>query len=99
MPVVLTIGHSNHSLERFLALLQGAGVEMVADVRTTPASRRFPHFNKEALATALHAAGLSYLWLGRELGGRPADPTLFTDGTADFERMAKVVQIAGAKAD
>ncbi len=89
MPVVLTIGHSNHSLEHFLALLQGAGVEMVVDVRSTPASRRFPHFNKQALATALHAAGMSYLWLGRELGGRPADPGLFTQGAADFERMAK----------
>jgi uncharacterized protein (DUF488 family) len=89
MPAVLTIGHSNHSLEHFLELLQGAGVEMVADVRSTPASRRQPQFNKAPLAQALHAAGLSYLWLGRELGGRPADPALFTDGIADFERMAE----------
>lgn len=89
MPVVLTIGHSNHALERFLSLLQGAGVEMVADIRSMPASRRQPQFNKDPLAQALHGAGLSYLWLGRELGGRPGDPTLFTDGIADFERMAE----------
>jgi uncharacterized protein (DUF488 family) len=89
MPAVLTIGHSNHPLEHFLGLLQAAGVEMVADVRSTPASRRQPQFNKAPLAQALHSAGLSYLWLGRELGGRPADPALFTDGIADFERMAQ----------
>lgn len=89
MPAVYTIGHSNHSLDHFLALLQGAGVEMVADIRSTPASRRQPQYNKAQLAQALHAAGLSYLWLGRELGGRPSDPTLFTDGIADFERMAE----------
>jgi uncharacterized protein (DUF488 family) len=89
MSVVFTIGHSNHSLERFLALLAGAGVEMVADVRSQPASRHFPHFGKAALAKALQDAGISYLFLGRELGGRPTDASLFTDGIADFERMAE----------
>ncbi len=83
MPVIFTIGHSNHAPERFLGLLAGAGVEMVADVRSTPASRRLPQFNRHTLETSLHAAGLSYLWLGRELGGRPADPALYTDGAAD----------------
>jgi len=88
MSVVFTIGHSDHSLERFLALLAAAGVEMVADVRTAPVSRHVPHFSKAPLAGALHRAGISYLFLGRELGGRPNDPALFTDGIADFERMA-----------
>jgi uncharacterized protein (DUF488 family) len=96
MSAVFTIGHSNHSLEHFLGLLQGAGVEMVADVRSTPASRRQPQFNKAPLAQALHAAGLSYLWLGRELGGRPADPALYTDGIADFEHMAQTASFRGA---
>jgi len=89
MSAVFTIGHSNHSLERFLALLAGAGVEMVADVRSQPASRHFPHFGKAALTQALHERGLSYVFLGRELGGRPTDASLFTDGVADFERMAE----------
>jgi uncharacterized protein (DUF488 family) len=89
MSAVFTIGHSNHSLERFLELLARAGVEMVADVRSAPASRHAPHFNKAAIAGALHRAGISYLYLGRELGGRPSDPALFADGIADFERMAE----------
>lgn len=89
MSAVFTIGHSNHTLDRFLQLLARTGVEMVADVRSAPASRHAPQFNKATLAGALHRVGISYLFLGRELGGRPSDPTLFTDGAADFERMAE----------
>lgn len=87
--MILTIGHSGHSLDGLLTLLAGAGVEMIADVRTTPYSRRQPQFNKPELAHALAGAGIAYLFLGRELGGRPADPALYTDGIADYERMAE----------
>ncbi|MBU6299099.1 MAG: DUF488 domain-containing protein, partial [Alphaproteobacteria bacterium] len=86
---LFTIGHSTHSVERFLALLAGAGVQAVIDVRTVPQSRRFPHFNEAALTESLRAAGLSYVFLGKELGGRPADLALYTDGIADFEKMAR----------
>lgn len=89
MPAVFSIGHSNHSLDDFLALIAGAGVEMIADIRTTPYSRRQPQFDKPALARRLAEAGIAYLFLGRELGGRPSDPVLYTDGAADFERMAE----------
>jgi len=89
MSAVFTIGHSNHSLARFLELLAGAGIEMVADVRSAPVSRHAPQFNKAALSKSLHGAAISYAFLGRELGGRPADPALYTDGIADFERMAR----------
>ncbi|MDE1987417.1 MAG: DUF488 domain-containing protein [Alphaproteobacteria bacterium] len=86
---LFTIGHSTHSFEWFLALLSGAGIEAVADVRTAPVSRFCPQFNKARLDEALRAAGLSYAFLGKELGGRPDDPALYTNGIADFERMAK----------
>lgn len=89
MPVVLTIGHSNHTLERFLDLLESAGVEMLVDVRSSPYSRRHPQFNGPALSRALALTGITYLWLGRELGGRPDDPALMCDGVADYERMAE----------
>lgn len=89
MPAVLSIGHSNHSLGTFLELLAGAGVEMIADIRSTPFSRRHPQFDKPALARALAEQGIAYLYLGRELGGRPSDPALFREGIADFERMAE----------
>jgi uncharacterized protein (DUF488 family) len=66
-----TVGHSNHAIEHFLALLRRHGVETVADVRSRPYSRFVPHFGKERLARLLEGAGLGYLLLGRELGGKP----------------------------
>ena len=69
-PCVFTLGHSTRSLEELLALLREAGVQVLADVRRFPASRRNPQFAREALASALAAAGLRYEWLGETLGGR-----------------------------
>jgi len=86
--VILTIGHSNHSVEGFTALLRGAGATAVADVRSSPFSRHCPHFDRERLRVCLQAVGVEYAFLGKSLGGRPADPSLFTDGVADYERMA-----------
>ncbi len=59
-----TVGHSNHAIEHFLALLRRHGVETVADVRSRPYSRFVPHFGKERLARVLEDAGLGYLFLG-----------------------------------
>lgn len=66
MGEILTVGHSTHSWEEFVALLDGAGAELVADVRTHPGSRRLPHFNREAMTAAL---GDRYVHVP-ELGGR-----------------------------
>lgn len=66
---VLTIGHSTHSLERFVELLREHGVTLVADVRLAPGSRRMPHFGRAPLAEGLAAAGIGYEYL-KELGGR-----------------------------
>jgi uncharacterized protein (DUF488 family) len=67
---ILTVGHSNHELEDFLVLLRGAAVELLADVRRHPGSRRLPHFERSALAGAIAEAGIGYVWLGESLGGR-----------------------------
>lgn len=88
MTKVLTIGHSNHSIGRFLDLLTGAGITAIADVRTTPRSRWTPHFDAAPLKTALAAHGIAYAPLGKELGGRPSSPELYCDGHADYEAMA-----------
>ena len=86
--MVLTIGHSNHSRADFVALLQGAGVTAVADVRSSPYSRRYPHLGRERPIEALRECGIGYLYVGKELGGRPNDAALFRDGVADYEKMA-----------
>ena len=86
---IFTIGHSNHSLEDFLALLSGYGVTGVADVRSAPYSRFNPQFNRDALAAALKVRGVDYLYLGRELGGRPDDPACYDGGRIRYERVAR----------
>ena len=66
---VLTVGHSTHTIERFLELLGQHSVEAVADVRLAPGSRRMPWFGGRPLADALARAGIRYEHL-KELGGR-----------------------------
>ena len=88
-PLVLTIGHSNHSTERFLALLLERGVDEVVDVRSSPFSRFTPQFNHDALGDALHEAGIDYVFLGGELGGRPMDASCYdSDGRVMYDRLA-----------
>jgi uncharacterized protein (DUF488 family) len=86
---LFSIGHSNHPLDRFLALLEGAGVTAIADVRSTPFSRRYPWFSQKALPEPLAQAGVAYVHLGAALGGRPGDPALLRDGVADYEAIAR----------
>jgi len=93
-PIVFTIGHSTHSYEHFLSLLRTAGITAIADVRTTPFSRHFPHFNEAALRTELKLDGVSYAFLGKELGGRPSGRNFYCDGVADYEKMAKTEAFA-----
>ena len=91
-PVIHSIGHSDHELEAFIELLHRYGVTTVADVRSQPYSRWVPQFNRETLARALEAAGLTYAFVGDTLGGRPSDPSLYDSEEAaarpDYERVA-----------
>ena len=57
---VLTIGHSTRSLEVFIDLLKGHGVQMLVDVRTIPRSRHNPQFGHDRLAPALHNHRIHY---------------------------------------
>ena len=106
---VWTVGHSTHPLERFLELLRGERIEIVADVRHYPGSRRHPQFGKEALRRALAEAGLRYEHM-EALGGRrtvrPDSPNTawrhpafrgYADymQTADFEaNLASLIELA-----
>ena len=86
--MIWTIGHSNHSARRFIDLLQGAGIGCVADVRSTPFSRRNPQFSQKALAASLKDAGIEYWFLGDGLGVRPKDPDCWEDGKVSYARIA-----------
>uniref|UniRef100_A0A7C2WT04 DUF488 domain-containing protein n=1 Tax=Thermorudis sp. TaxID=1969470 RepID=A0A7C2WT04_9BACT len=86
---VFTIGHSAHTIDEFIGLLRRHGVDAVADVRSMPYSRVAPQFNREALARRLRAEGIRYVFLGEELGGRPADPSCYENGQVRYERLAQ----------
>lgn len=87
---IWSIGHSNHEMGFFLHLLRQAEMEVVADVRSQPFSRFSPHFSRRELRPTLLQAGLTYVFLGRELGGRPPEPELYDDdGHVLYGEMAK----------
>lgn len=86
---LLTIGHSNHGLPRFLSLLSAHGVTAVADVRSRPYSRRFPWFNRNRLSSSLPSSGVVYVFLGDLLGGRPEDPSCYLDGKVQYSLVAR----------
>jgi uncharacterized protein (DUF488 family) len=86
---VLSIGHSNQGLDSFLHLLAANRIEVVVDVRSSPQSRFASQFNAPTLRDALRAQGMRYLEMGRELGGRPEDPTYYdSEGHVRYDRLA-----------
>ena len=89
-PAVFTIGHSNHEEPEFLKLLTQHAIEVLADVRSSPYSRYSPQFNRESLQQALAEVNVRYLFLGGELGGRPADPEYYdSEGHVLYWRVAE----------
>ena len=84
---IFTIGHSNHSLETFVALLQQHGVTTLADVRSAPFSRFSPQFNKADLEREIKTHGIKYVFLGRELGARPEDQSCYKNGQVQYEQL------------
>ncbi len=87
-----TIGHSNHSSERFALLLDEHDVTVVLDVRSVPYSRRFSQFNREPLRDMLVQEGFAYEFLGHTLGARGwGEEFMFTAGAnsakVDFSKI------------
>ena len=109
---VHTIGHSTRTHEAFVALLKEHTVEILVDVRRWPTSKRYPHFQREALAASLNHEQVGYTWRG-DLGGfrKPAadsQNTAWKVGafrayadfmlTPEFERiMGEMAQLAASK--
>jgi uncharacterized protein (DUF488 family) len=89
-PVIWTVGHSNHSLERLAELLRMHSIDCVVDVRSYPYSRVASQFNRERLADELPRRGVRYAFLGEQLGGRPSRAGDYDDdGHARYDRMAR----------
>ena len=87
---ILTIGHSNHPIEGFIALLRKHNVEVLADTRSKPFSARYPQFSKQVVSQLLGEAGIQYYFLGDKIGGRSSDPKLYDpEGNPNYDEMAQ----------
>ena len=86
---IYTIGHSTHTLERFLELVAEHRIEALADVRSSPFSGRLPHFNRDHLCASALARNVEYVYLGEQLGGRARDEAAYDgDGRVNYSRVA-----------
>ena len=95
MNPLFTIGHSNLEIELLLSVLARHRVGELCDVRSRPASFRFPQFNREPLESALISAGVRYEFFGESLGGRPPDPRVYReDGLVDYAARRRAPDFA-----
>lgn len=87
---VFTVGHSNHPLETFLALIERHAIDLVVDVRSSPYSGYASEFNRETVAAHLASRRVEYLFLGDALGGRPEGEAFYDeDGYVLYDRLSQ----------
>ena len=87
---VFSIGHSNQTLEDFLTLLERHKIEVLVDIRSYPYSKFTTQFNSPELKTAVTRSGLKYLFMGKELGGRPDDLAFYDEtGRVKYFQVAR----------
>lgn len=84
---VFTVGHSTHPSEYFVGLLRTHGVTAICDVRSVPYSRFSPQFDRETLKSTLSSHGVSYVFLGKELGARSDNPNCYIDGKVQYNYL------------
>lgn len=88
--IIFTIGHSNHELKKYIDFLKARKIDVLVDVRSNPFSRFAPQFNKKRIEKAVKADGMKYLFLGKELGGRPQGSEFYdADGFVLYDRLAE----------
>jgi uncharacterized protein (DUF488 family) len=89
-PVIYTIGHSTHTIDYFLELLEKFSIQCLIDVRSVAASAYNPQFNKEPFSNFLKAKGVLYSHFAKEFGARHKDPELLDEeGKVDFEKVQR----------
>lgn len=86
--MIYTIGHSNHTIEKFLELLQTNNINCICDVRSIPYSKFAEHYIRYNIKEILNKNNIEYLFFGEELGARRKEDSLLTNGTVDFDKVA-----------
>lgn len=94
MHTIYTVGHSNHSMPTFVALLNSYNIGCLIDVRSRPYSKYQPHFCRNPLANAVIAEGIEYLYGGRVLGGLN---DVSIESPEFLASMARIMEISETK--
>ena len=87
---IYTIGYGAHDIDAFIDLLAEHQIAFLIDVRSEPYSRYKPEFSKSALQASLAQAGIRYVFMGDQLGGRPKDEACYVDGKVDYESILEM---------
>ena len=74
--ILLSIGHSQHTVDFFINLLKEHNVNYILDVRSTPYSQFAAEYNRESIKNILEGNGISYTFMGNYFGARPSDNSL-----------------------
>lgn len=88
LKAIYTIGYGTRELADFLALLRKHRISYLIDIRSRPYSKFRPDFCRDPLRKGLSNAGIRYAYMGDLLGGTPDDPTCYTDGKADYQKIS-----------
>lgn len=86
---IYSIGHSVNDIDTFIKKLKHHKIEAIADVRSSPYSKRLPQFNREPLKKKLAEESIKYVFLGKELGARSDDPLTYEGNMAVYEKIAE----------
>ncbi len=86
---IYSIGHGNKSIETLVEELKHFGINYLIDIRSKPYSKYNPHFNQNSLKFSLMEKGITYAFMGNVLGGLPEDPTCYTNGHVDYDKLKK----------
>jgi uncharacterized protein (DUF488 family) len=89
---IFTIGHSIHTIEYFIDLLNRYSITAVCDVRSHPYSKFNPQFNRETLKSDLKKNNIAYVFMGKELGARSENPDCYIDGKVQYNCLVDETQ-------
>ncbi len=96
---IYTIGYGNRKIETFTSILYQYNITTVVDVRSKPHSRYQPAYNKSAFSKHLNESGISYLFKGDALGGRPSNELLYSNGVLNYGLVEMTKQYRDALVD
>ncbi len=92
---IYTIGHSNKDVASFIELLKKHSIEVVVDVRSSPYSRYASQFNKREVECIIPENGMKYLFMGKEIRGKPSDPQFYDH--EDYVLYSKIAETSEFK--